>query len=362
MSRVTVLDSLRGVAVIGILFMNIYYHALFEVGYSPLPTPPISDLVIDVINAVFIDGRFRTLFCLLFGVGLAILYDKHGRDNALPLLHSRLKWLLIFGLLHSVLIFSGDILVNYALAGFLVYRELGNNQDVILRKAKAYFVIGFAVLFVFSLIPTDPIYRGSEQYYEIVNEWQLGYGTQLIQQAVFTTIMFVFSLVCFVWVTAGIVLFGVYLYRDNFFREGLTKTQLTLTFAITLILSIIDAVIRVTSPELVELNMALATLSALFCALLYAHVIIKLVAKVQLFNVVFAPAGRMAFSLYILQSIVFALFFRYINVDFINQATRMDYLYLCVVFSFMQLAFAFIYFRLFNIGPIEWLWRKAYIS
>jgi uncharacterized protein len=193
-----------------------------------------------------------------------------------------------------------------------------------------------------------------------VNEWQLGYGTQLIQQVIFTTIMLVFSLVCFVWVTAGIVMLGVYLYRDNFFREGLTKTQLALTFVITLILSIIDAGIRVNSPEHVELNMAIATLSALFCALLYAHVIIKFADKVKILNAVFAPAGRMAFSLYILQSIVFALFFRYFNVDFINEATRIDYMYLCFLFSLIQLGLAIIYVKFFSTGPIEWLWRKAY--
>ena len=135
MPRIKTLDVLRGFAVLGILFMNIYYHSVFELGYVPLQVTPLSDNVIEVINAFFIDGRFRALFCLLFGVGLAILYDKHGQDDAFSLLKSRLNWLLIFGFIHSVFIFSGDILVNYALAGLIVYREIGSSQEVLLKKA-----------------------------------------------------------------------------------------------------------------------------------------------------------------------------------------------------------------------------------
>lgn len=358
--RLDVLDLLRGISVLGILYMNIYYHAVFEIGYSPLIEAPMSDLVIEVINAFFIDGRFRTLFCLLFGVGLAILYDKHGQTNALPLLNARLKWLLVFGVVHSVFIFSGDILINYALAGFLVYKELGNHKAIILKKAKTYFAIGFVVLILLSLIPNEPIYRGSEEYLAILEEWQAGYGNQLIQQIIFTVIMLVFSLVCFVWVTAGIVLFGVYLYRSDFFNNGLSQFQLTSVVVVTLVISTADAVIRVNWPTLAELNMALATLSALFCVLLYVHIIIKLVKKVPVLKAFFAPVGRMAFSLYLLQSIVFAIFFRYSNIDFVNEATRIDYLYLCILFSLVQLALAGIYLKLFSVGPVEWVWRKAY--
>ena len=53
--RLDVLDLLRGISVLGILYMNIYYHAVFEIGYSPLFEAPMSDLVIEVINAFFIN-------------------------------------------------------------------------------------------------------------------------------------------------------------------------------------------------------------------------------------------------------------------------------------------------------------------
>ena len=305
-------------------------------------------------------GDFALCSVCYLAWGLRFCTINYGQNNAFPLINARLKWLLIFGVAHSVFIFSGDILINYALAGFLVYKELGNHQAIILKKAKTYFAIGFVVLILFSLIPSEPIYRGSEEYLAILAEWQAGYGNQLIQQIIFTVIMLVFSLVCFVWVTAGIVLFGVYLYRLDFFTNGLLQFQLTSLVVVTLVISTADAIIRVNWPALAELNMALATLSALFCALLYIHIIIKLAKKVSVLKALFAPVGRMAFSLYLLQSIVFAIFFRYSNIDFVNEATRIDYLYLCILFSLVQLALAGIYLKLFSVGPVEWLWRKAY--
>lgn len=360
MPRIKTLDVLRGFAVLGILFMNIYYHSVFELGYVPLQVTPLSDNVIEVINAFFIDGRFRALFCLLFGVSLAILYDKHGQDDAFSLLKSRLNWLLIFGFIHSVFIFSGDILVNYALAGLIVYREIGSSQEVLLKKAKTYFAIGFSLILLFALIPNEPIYRDSDEYFEIINTWQSGYGEQLIQQIVFTIIMFVFSWVCFIWITAGIVLFGVYLYRADFFNTGLSTKQLLASLLVVITISSIDALLRVNYVHLVELTMSIATFSGLVCALMYCHVFIKLNEKLTVLNSIFAPAGRMAFTLYILQSIVFALFFRYFSPEFVHSATRLDYIYLCLMFSVFQLVFAFFYLKLFKSGPIEWLWRKAY--
>lgn len=360
MPRIKTLDVLRGFAVLGILFMNIYYHSVFELGYVPLQVAPLSDNVIEVINAFFIDGRFRALFCLLFGVGLAILYDKFGQEDSFTLLKSRLNWLLIFGFIHSVFIFSGDILVNYALAGLIVYREIGSSQEVLLKKAKTYFAIGFSLILLFALIPNEPIYRDSDEYFEIINTWQSGYGEQLIQQIVFTIIMFVFSWVCFIWITAGIVLFGVYLYRADFFNTGLSTKQLLASLLVVITISSIDALLRVNYVHLVELTMSIATFSGLVCALMYCHAFIKLNVKLTVLNSILAPAGRMAFTLYILQSIVFALYFRSFSPEFVHSATRLDYIFLCLMFSVFQLVFAFFYLKVFKLGPIEWLWRKAY--
>lgn len=70
------MDIIRGVAVLGLMYMNAYFFGLFEFGYVPLTNPPLSDHIIQCFSLIFIDGRFRSLFCLLFGAGLYIQWQR----------------------------------------------------------------------------------------------------------------------------------------------------------------------------------------------------------------------------------------------------------------------------------------------
>ena len=74
--RSTSIDALRGIAILGILFMNIPFHANMLLGYVPFESMLSSDKLITLLYSIFADGRFRTLFCLLFGAGLAIQYES----------------------------------------------------------------------------------------------------------------------------------------------------------------------------------------------------------------------------------------------------------------------------------------------
>lgn len=364
MQRIESLDILRGIAIIGILFMNIYHHGIFEIGYSPFEAPLLSDTLINVFNAFFIDGRFRTLFCLLFGIGLAIQYEGYKQKDADPasFLRARLNWLLIFGLIHSIFIFSGDILTTYALAGFVVYRQLNLSQDALLQKIKKYMTIGVVTMLLISIWPVDPVYRHGEEFNEIVTQWNQGYIEQLVHQVIFTAAMFLINLVCLIWLTAGIVLFGVFLYRSQFFTKGLSFKYALICVAATLFISSIDGYIRFFYTGFAELSAFLATLSALFCALIYMHLIVKAGTFTKKILSVFKYAGRMALSLYLMQSVVFAIYFRAFYPEFIFDATRFDYLQLVLIYTVVQLIFAYCYFKVFKQGPFEWLWRKAYLQ
>ena len=73
------------------------------------------DLVTYAVNFLLVDGKMRGLFSFLFGASLLLLTEK----MALGLVRRRLFWLLIFGAMHFFLIWWGDILISYALVGFL---------------------------------------------------------------------------------------------------------------------------------------------------------------------------------------------------------------------------------------------------
>lgn len=187
--RIQSLDILRGIAILGILFMNIYFHGSIIIGYAELSPKPLSDSVIEVINTLFFDGRFRTLFCILFGVGLAIQYDSCKKKNvsAELFLKSRLNWLILFGAIHAVFIFGGDILVLYSVCALTIIKTLQLPLKNVYQTSYKFLSIGIllSLLLVLVLLVINddpPILRASSEYTEMYELWFNSYGTQVAFQ------------------------------------------------------------------------------------------------------------------------------------------------------------------------------------
>ena len=118
-ARVLELDALRGVAVIGIVWMNVYIFALPpQAYYNPLAwggDQPV-DQWVWATSFVFVEDKFRTLFAMLFGTGCAILLDK--QDERKWRAHfARMAVLFVIGVVHATLLASNDVLRAYAMAG-----------------------------------------------------------------------------------------------------------------------------------------------------------------------------------------------------------------------------------------------------
>ena len=124
--RIATLDIVRGVAVMGILAMNIVAFAMPIEAYA---NPAIfgwessADTLSWYLSFIFIDGKMRGLFSFLFGASLLLVIeraDAAGRPSA-RVHFARMAWLLIFGLIHYYFIWYGDILTGYAVIGFLAW-------------------------------------------------------------------------------------------------------------------------------------------------------------------------------------------------------------------------------------------------
>lgn len=124
--RLETLDGLRGLAVMGILLMNIAAFALPEAAYfNPRaygPAGPV-ELGLWAANFILVDGKMRALFSLLFGASLLLVLEKARAqgDDAESAHFRRMKWLLLFGLIHFYLIWHGDILTLYAVIGCIAW-------------------------------------------------------------------------------------------------------------------------------------------------------------------------------------------------------------------------------------------------
>jgi uncharacterized protein len=118
--RIMALDVVRGVAVGGILLANVMvFFGLFAIPTSlaaAMPTAAADDIA-RFLEKVFVDGKFYSVFSLLFGIGFGVQLSRGG-DAAVPRFRRRLRILLGIGAIHAFFIWAGDILLLYALLGF----------------------------------------------------------------------------------------------------------------------------------------------------------------------------------------------------------------------------------------------------
>jgi uncharacterized protein len=156
--RIATLDIVRGVAVMGILAMNIVAFAMpFAAYISPAAygTHGNADLGSWLFSFILIDGKMRGLFSFLFGASMLLVIDRAEAAGASPawVHYSRMLWLLVFGLIHYFFIWYGDILTLYAPIGMLAFfcRRLSPTRLIVLGCcllfAELLLTSSFAALF-----------------------------------------------------------------------------------------------------------------------------------------------------------------------------------------------------------------------
>ncbi|MXP40801.1 DUF418 domain-containing protein [Altererythrobacter soli] len=124
--RILTLDVIRGIAVMGIFSVNVVGMGMIERAYFYPPDYGFDspgDRVVWALNAIFVDGRFRSLFSILFGASLTVVVERAvaAGKQGWQVHYPRMIVLLIFGLAHYYLLWWGDILANYALVGMVAY-------------------------------------------------------------------------------------------------------------------------------------------------------------------------------------------------------------------------------------------------
>jgi uncharacterized protein len=150
-ARLSAIDMVRGVAVLGILAVNMPYFAMptawAEKPHTYLDMSP-ADHAAWVAVSVLAEGKFVTLFSLLFGAGVWLVTERlDATDRPAAVIHyTRMAWLLAFGLVHAYLIWPGDVLVPYAIIGLALFplRPLSVHWQLVI--AGGSFLAGAGVL------------------------------------------------------------------------------------------------------------------------------------------------------------------------------------------------------------------------
>ena len=151
--RFVVLDALRGFALLGICMANFpefsLYTFLSPEAVAAMPTA-VADTITRYLLYVLVDGKFYTLFSLLFGIGFSIIIRNAERKgaNGFRIFYRRMGMLLLFGFLHLMFIWSGDILMLYALLGMLL---------PLFRRVSDKKLLGWALFFLILPIAMDGV-------------------------------------------------------------------------------------------------------------------------------------------------------------------------------------------------------------
>ncbi len=138
--RHLILDVLRGLALLGIALANFPEFALWtflsDSEQAVMPTAGI-DRVVRYLQYLLVDGKFYTIFSLLFGIGFSLILARHGRR----LFIRRMLLLVCIGFCHLMFIWSGDILLLYAIGGLLLALLIRIPDNILLATAIALILI-----------------------------------------------------------------------------------------------------------------------------------------------------------------------------------------------------------------------------
>ncbi|MDQ9091804.1 DUF418 domain-containing protein [Pseudoalteromonas haloplanktis] len=351
------MDVIRGIAVLGLMYMNVYTFGLFEYGYVPAQFPPFSDHLLQIANLIFIDGRFRTLFCLLFGAALYIQW-QHYQD--IVVLKKRLKVLAYIGLLHGFFLWAGDILFIYACSGWLVCKYLNHDDAFILKRGGQFLVIGSCVSFLLLLVEPNHIVTRADN--EFIQTYQDTYSSWLAIMSTNALVFFIMLIVVpliTLWMSAGLMLIGIYAYKNAVFKSGLPKQYVKYVCIAALVFTGFRIVLEyLHSPLSYALKEPINWLAALFVALLVIHLVVKEYSQGCLFYSGFQRLGRLSLSVYITQTLILFTLFKVLYPDWTLTFNRIDYFLLVTFIAILQFVVCQFYSHFFKRGPLEVVWRK----
>ncbi len=383
--RIETLDVLRGFALLGILAMNIramaapfsaymYPYALFD--YTGASRAAYT------FTAVVFDLKMMGLFSMLFGAG-ALLYAAKPTETAQPptgLWFRRMGWLVAIGLVHAYLIWDGDILVPYALCGILVLWWV--------RRLPAWALVTGAVLML-SIGAALSVGHGlawdrmsdADRAQELAMwtptraqaEAQLAgllgsYPAVVAHRAPFVVMAQTFYFaVFFLWRCGGMMLLGMALLKMGFLDGRKAERTYATVAAVCVPAGLALAWYGAAELERIRFAMPERTVADLWnyagsvlASVGYAAVLILIVKRGVLAALRrrLAAVGRMAFSNYLLQSVITSILF--LGWGF-GLAGRFDYaaqLGVVAAIWIFQLAVSPSWLERFRFGPAEWLWRS----
>ena len=388
--RIEVIDIIRGFALLGILIANM---AMFSTPFVYLDvlgrsvwTEPLDTTVSSFIG-IFIQGKFYTIFSFLFGLGFVIFFERAKAKTLKPklLFYRRLFVLLLIGLTHAFFIWYGDILVTYALLGFLLPLFFNLKPKTILIWGAAL-IIGFTLMMAFLMglvalagMVSEGAMADSMQPFLANMESRIessyhayGHGTfaEIMAQRASDNTFAYSQLFGSVFVVFPLFLLGLYAGKKAIFQNiEANIAMIKKVWIWGLIIGVTMSIVKFICKNMMAgdpysfysvFNLAAAFLGDIgLCLFFMTSIVLLCQNKKWILRLKpLSYMGRMALSNYLLQSIICTTIFYSYGLGLYGKVGPALGLALAIVIYTVQIFLSKYWLKYYQFGPMEWIWRS----
>ncbi len=385
MNRIISLDILRGLAVLGILIMNIQSFSMPSAAYiNPTAYGDLTGLnrLVWIFSHILAGQKFMSIFSMLFGAGVVIFSENaisKGKNCAL-LHYRRMGWLLVFGLIHGYLLWYGDILFTYSLCGMLIFFFRNISPRKLVWIGFGFFAVPMLLdsMAAFSMpywpeetlqstkqswSPDKPYldhylaaYRGNW-----LEQMELRVpGTLFMQTGLFFMQTF--------WRVMSMMLLGIALFRWSILSAERSKgfyLRMTLIGLLSgTLLSALGVLLNFKHAWSMEFSMFLGKqfnyVGSVGMALGYVGLVMLMCksASFQGIKQILSPVGRMAFTNYILMTLIGTFIFYGHGLGLFGSVERKIQILIVLGIWLVLLILSPLWLKRFRYGPLEWSWRR----
>lgn len=405
--RILSLDIMRGIVLFGVLLMNINGMGLTGAYGDPTVSGGAAgwNLITWITTNLLFEGTMRALFSLLFGVGMFIFLDRLEKKGAgiaaANIYFRRLMWLLVFGLIHGyLLLWTGEILYQYALMGFLVFsfRSLAPKKLILI----AIFLFSVGALWEYAdyrnkvkfveKVALAKSYKSegkelTKELKEADEKWEkreLKRSPEGVEEYNVNMRKGYLDVVAFLapenqhynehspyrydlWDILSMMLLGIALYKWNILSAEKSYKFYGIMAAIGYLIGLSINYYEIQSIlgsdfSLLSFSKANITYDLGRVPVAIGHVgLIMLFCKSPVLKWLkssLAAVGKMALTNYVMHS-VFAMFiFTGAGFGLFGTFQRFELLYIVFAIWIFQLIFSTIWLKYYQYGPLEWIWRN----
>jgi uncharacterized protein len=383
--RIQSLDVLRGFALLGILVMNISAFSMPTAAYfNPTAWGRLDGLDGWFWQATHLlaDFKFMAIFSMLFGAGIVLMWQRaEARSQGSAGIHyRRMFWLIVFGLLHAHLLWYGDILYWYGMTGLLVYLFRKRSPPTLIVLGVLFLGVASALMYlggvsfeqwpeaaraevIEKLDPPEAIKQ--EEISQYRGTWLEQMQPRRVQAIELETSTF---LTWALWRIGGLMLLGMALFKLGVLSAARSRGFYITLIALAALIGIpatwhgiqYNLAIDWRAPEFFFLGLQFNYWASVLVAMGWIGAVILLCQRgVAWFTRPLAAVGQMAFSNYILHSLICTTLFYGHGFGLFATVERTGQMLIVLAVWILQLTVSPIWMRHFRYGPLEWLWRSV---